>query len=267
VLVTAGLEDLPPQSVLERTTLKRIGAPPRVRLACQLRPDGAVAVVPLLGTAAGRPRVAIDASQEREIVAVFVDLRDSTRLADGRLPYDALYIVDRYVAAVSDAVDANHGIVTSVAGDGICAFFGADCAPAEACLRALRAIQGLWSALDVLAAEVATEFDHPLRFGVGCHIGLAVIGELVNRHTVHFLGEVGNIAARLEQMTKELGCTVAVSRAVLARASFDVPTDLARLTQIRGVSTDVEMVAIASFDALDELLAGSLGEPRRQAMT
>ena len=255
VLVTAGLEDLPQASALERATLERIGAPERVRLACQLRPDRALAVVPLLATDDTHPHAIIAASQERQIAAIFVDLRDSTRLADGRLPYDALYIVDRYVSVVSHAVEAHGGQVTSVAGDGITAFFGADCAPSAACRRALRAIEALWRALDALGQEILVEFHHALRFGVGCHVGLAVIGELSHHHTVQFLGEVGNIAARLEQMTKELDCVVVLSRDVVERAALDIPMPRTHRMRIRSVTADVETIAIRSVETLGEWLA------------
>jgi adenylate cyclase len=255
VLVTAGLEGLPQASALERATLERIGAPGRVRLACQLRPDRALTVVPLLATDDTHPHATIAAAQEREIAAIFVDLRDSTRLADGRLPYDALYIVDRYVTVVSHAVEAHGGQVTSVAGDGITAFFGADCAPATACRRALRAIEALWRALDALGQEILVEFHHALRFAVGCHVSLAVIGELSHHHTVQFLGEVGNIAARLEQMTKELDCVVVLSRDVVERAGLDIPMPRTHSMRIRGVTADVETIAIRSVETLGEWLA------------
>jgi adenylate cyclase len=254
VLVTAGLEELPPASALERATLDRIGAPGRVRLACQLRPGRALAVIPLLTTDGTHPHAVIAASHEREIAAIFVDLRDSTRLADGRLPYDALYIVDRYVTAVSRAVETHGGQVTSVAGDGITAFFGADCTPAEACRQALRAIEALWRALDALGHEILAEFHHALRFGVGCHVGLAVIGELSHQHTVQFLGEVGNIAARLEGMTKELDCVAVLSRDIVERAGFAMPTPPTHRVRITSVTADVETITIRAAETLAEWL-------------
>ena len=71
-------------------------------------------------------RSASQLAREQEIAAIFVDLRDSTKLANERLPYDALYILDRYVSVVRHAIGRNRGVVTSVAGDGIVAFFGGD---------------------------------------------------------------------------------------------------------------------------------------------
>jgi adenylate cyclase len=257
VLVTAGLEALPPASALECATLERIGAPPRVRLACQLRPDHALSVIPLLAVDAGRPHSVIAATHEREVAAIFVDLRESTRLADGRLPYDALYIVDRYVAAVSRAVEAHGGQVTSVAGDGISAFFGADGTPAEACRQALGAIAALWQALDALGQEILTEFHHALRFGVGCHVGVAVIGEISHQHSVQFLGEVANIAARLEAMTKTFDCVAVLSRDVVERAGLNVtlpPTQPVRITNVTG---EVETISIRSAATLTQWLAAT----------
>jgi len=50
VRITAGEENCPPAETDEQETLERIGAPPDVRLACQLRPQGDISVVPLVRT-------------------------------------------------------------------------------------------------------------------------------------------------------------------------------------------------------------------------
>jgi adenylate cyclase len=257
VLVTRGLADLPAVSALEHTTLARIGAPHGVRLACQLRPEGALSVIPLLAADRSHPRPAIAASHERIVAAIFVDLRDSTGLADGRLPYDALYIVDRYVATVNHAVATQGGVVTSVAGDGITAFFDGDGTPAEACRQALRAIAALWRMLDALAEDISAEFQHALRFGVGCHVGLAVIGERTQPNAVQFLGEVGNIAARLEALTKALDCVVVLSRGVVDGARLGVPTPPTRTVRIGSVTGEIETIPVRSADTLDAWLAAA----------
>ena len=60
------------------------------------------------------------------MAALFVDLRQSTQLADDRLPYDTFFIVERYIKRVSEEVSACGGQVTNVAGDGIMSVFGLD---------------------------------------------------------------------------------------------------------------------------------------------
>src|SRR6185436_16851632 len=74
VRVSAGEADCPPAAPDERATLRRIGAPPGVRLACQLRPQGDISVVPLVRTA--RPiyrATALRRNGEREVVVLFCD--------------------------------------------------------------------------------------------------------------------------------------------------------------------------------------------------
>ena len=133
--VVAGGETLPPPGPDEQRLLSRIGAPTGVRLACQIRPEHDIAVVPLvhstaaplpLGSGFGFP---VGGRRETEVAALFVDLRQSTRLADDRLPYDTLFIVERYINAVSTAVRDCGGHVTNIAGDGIMSVFGVEDAP------------------------------------------------------------------------------------------------------------------------------------------
>jgi adenylate cyclase len=91
VRVLHGLEQLPAPAAAELATLQRIRAPARVRLACQVRPTSDVGVTPLVPAARPLDGLRVDLGQGRELIvtAVFVDLRDSTRLAAERLPFDA----------------------------------------------------------------------------------------------------------------------------------------------------------------------------------
>ena len=75
--------------------LDRIGAPPGVRLACQLRPTENIAVMPLLPANArasdGYSQPSYLAGQERTIAVLFADLRTFTGIAEQKLPYDLVF--------------------------------------------------------------------------------------------------------------------------------------------------------------------------------
>ena len=109
--MTKGLDQLPAPSGLEATALARIGASPGTRLACQIRPSADIAVMPLLaaeaGAADGRLRGGFEGS-ERLITVVFVDIRGSTTLGEAKLPYDVLFILNRFFREMSAAI-ATHG--------------------------------------------------------------------------------------------------------------------------------------------------------------
>ena len=187
--VIAGGESLPPPGHDEQKLLSRIGAPPGVRLACQIRPESDLAVVPLVHSAtAARPQdVTLGATmggrRETEVAALFVDLRQSTQLADDRLPYDTFFIVERYIKRVSAEVSACKGQVTNVAGDGIMSVFGLDGSAESAARDAFRAALQIWTGIDALSDELGQEISEPLRIGIGLHVGVAVVGiRLERRH-------------------------------------------------------------------------------------
>jgi adenylate cyclase len=222
VRVTNGEDRLAPPAAPERTTLARIGAPAAIRLACQVRPTADVAVIPLVP--ASRPldglRVNLVEGRELLVTALHIDLRDSTRLAAGRLPYDAVFVIDRYIQAATAAILGCGGHVTSVAGDGIMSVFGIDGDAASGARNALRAATAMWRSIDRVSGELETELGSPLRFGIGVHSGLSVVGAfgLPDQATIQFLGDTGNVAARLEGLTAEMKCTAIISAATLATA-------------------------------------------------
>lgn len=234
VAAAAGLAALPPPNPTEGAVLARMKAPPPVRLACQLRPATDLTVTPLLAprNGAGGPPVGMEegpgAGRELPITALFVDLRGSTTLAAARLPYDALFIVGRYVQAVSEVVRRHGGYVTAIAGDGVMGMFADDADPGAAAVRALRAAAALWREIEDLGDELADELDGPLGFGIGLHTGVAVVGPsgCGTPGAIQFIGDPGNVAARLEELTKELGATVILSDAVAVLAGC---RDLGRL--------------------------------------
>jgi adenylate cyclase len=256
IRVGAGRDMLPEPGPVERATLRRISAPEGVRLACQLRPDSAVAVDPLLPwDVTGAERFAPDMVRETHVTALFVDLRDSTRLAAERLPFDALYIIDSYVQCVTAAVKAHRGVVASVAGDGIMCVFGLTSnnrgrearAGAD---RALAAAHAIWQAIDRLSADLAHELAEPLAFGIGLHSGQVAAGTVLEEAspTMLFLGDTGNVAARLESLTKELGCPIILSQTVLDAALLAPPDVRIVDLPLRGRSVPVACVTVASIE-------------------
>ena len=102
---------------------------PSIRLACQLRPTDRPVVLPALHAAARcrpmrTPRSRHRIGQERYLVSMFVDMRGSTRLAENRLPFDTVFIVNRFLGAVSQAVIECGGQPNQFVGDGQLALFG-----------------------------------------------------------------------------------------------------------------------------------------------
>jgi adenylate cyclase len=114
--VRIGGEDrakLPPASAEEQKVLSRVGAPDNVRLACQLRPPpGRYRVTPLLPASAGPVEAYRRQPQahggEHYVAILFADIRGFTSISEGKLPYDVVFILNRYFRATGHAIEA-HG--------------------------------------------------------------------------------------------------------------------------------------------------------------
>ena len=225
---------LPPPHPLERRVLERIGASPNVRLACQLRPQGDVLVTPLLPASVRAHALHPESStrsggQERQIAVLFADLRGFTRIAENRLPYDVVFILNRYFEAVGSAVALAGGLANQYTGDGVMALFGIEAEPEVACRQALVAAGAMVHRVSELGRALSGEVETTLRIGVGIHTGRVVVGEMGYGETRYLtaVGDAVNTASRLEGATKEYDCELVVSEEVFARAGID-PGDYPR---------------------------------------
>ena len=223
-----GAPPLPAPGEAERRVLARLRADPRhIRLACQLRPPVDVAVLPLVPPDAQAAflhrRQERMMPHERFIAVLVADMRGSTQLAAARLPYDNVFILGRFVAAISAAVVQAGGAPNQFLGDGVLAIFGLDCAARSACRQAVTAVGLVARNIRQLNAALGAELPAPIEFGVGVHCGQAMLGEIGFRDHIAFtaLGDVPNVASRLEGLTKELTCEALISDAVLQCAGLD----------------------------------------------
>lgn len=151
---------LPEPSPREAFVLNRVGAAdPSIRLACQLRPTADLAFFQLFApstTSANTHASNLTRGHERYLVSLFVDMRGSTRLAEKRLPFDTVFIVNRFLAAASQAVIQCGGQPNQFVGDEMLALFGLTSSAHVACREALRAV-AIAARLQELSKSLACE--------------------------------------------------------------------------------------------------------------
>src|SRR5882762_1309947 len=218
---------LPEPSQREAFVLGRVGTvDPSIRLACQLRPATDLSFfqlfLPHAVSATAHATNPARIGQERYLVSMFVDMRGSTKLAEKRLPFDTVFIVNRFLGAVSQAVIESGGRPNQFVGDGMLALFGLTASRRDACRQALRAAAMIVANVDELNRFLSHDLREPIRFGVGIHGGEVIVGDIGYRDHMVFtaLGDAVNVAARLQDMTKALACEVVVSDEVRATAGL-----------------------------------------------
>ena len=165
VRVGSGREDLPPPGEDKARVLRRVGAAANVRLACQVRPEHDLTITPLLPATAqasdGHARPDYIEGSERELAIMFVDIRAFTQLAEKKLPYDTVFVLNQYFRAMGSAVEESGGQLDKFIGDGVMALFGVDGEPKEGCRQALTAARAIAASLVDLNANLKEDLDGP----------------------------------------------------------------------------------------------------------
>lgn len=253
---------LPPATTAEARLLRHIGAPPDVRLACQARPTADLEVFPLLPpstqvTAELLGRGYVGSGTERELAVLFADMRAFTRFAERRLPYDVVFLLNQWNAALGQAIERMGGLPNQFMGDGIMALFGTETEPALGCRGALLAAVEMGRALEQLNAALAHELAEPLRIGIGIHMGPLILGEMGygRGRSLTAIGDAVNTASRLETLTKDFGCQLVVSEDVARTGGVDLSGYPNEEVQVRGRAQLLRVRVVAN--ALD--LAVPLG--------
>lgn len=266
-----GREHVESASADEQKVLKRVSAPKHVRLACQLRPTNDLEVIPLLPANATpkdahRKPTRLQGS-EREVAILFADIRQFTKFSENKLPYDVVFVLNRYFRAMGEVVNETGGELDKFIGDGVMALFGANTNPEEGCRRALEAARRMSTALDELNHALRADLDEPLRIGIGIHLGTVIVGEMGFSNAVSFtaIGDAVNTASRLEQATKEYSCQFIVSEEICSRAGVSLDQFPAHEIPIRGRNQPVKIRCInkASDMAETKLALGRRGKRER----
>jgi class 3 adenylate cyclase len=161
-----------------------------------------------------------EASGEQQYVCLlFSDIRGYTTRSEGMKPADLLAFLNGYFDGVVHLIHQHGGTVVCFMGDGIMAVFGAPKHldnPSAAGFECARAM------LANLAEEnrrLAAQGLAPIDVGIGLHSGIAVLGHVGSkeRHDYTAIGDVTNVASRLESATKEAGYRIVVSDEVAGK--------------------------------------------------
>lgn len=253
VIVEDGSDALPPPGDVEARSLAAVGASPQTRLACQIRPTEPTTVFRVFRPDGGRIRGHASQGQECQLAVLFLDMRSFTARTTGQLPYDIVFLLNRFFDAVVPAITKEGGVVDKYMGDGLLAVFEKPNAAASA-RAGLQAAIDISHALDEFNAQLEAEGSPGIRIGMGLHLGDLVVGEIgaAGHASKTIIGDAVNVASRLESETKALKVELLVSQELLEAAGVVVPQDDIRLFQLRGVSEPIPALPVTRASTLEQ---------------
>jgi adenylate cyclase len=149
-----------------------------------------------------------------EAAILMADLRGFTALSSSRGLTHVVETLDDWFECIAVAVDANRGEILKFMGDGLLAIFPSEADKADACRRARTAALISFSGVEGLNLARAENGDDPVDFVVGLHVGEVAYGNVGGRRRLDFtvLGSAVNYASRLQDLAKDLGRRILVSK-------------------------------------------------------
>lgn len=245
VVVEEGLDLIDPPSAAEAKSLASVGAAPNMRLACQIRPAHPATVFRVFEPDGARHRAHASQGEEKELAVLFLDMRGFTARTTGQLPYDVVFLLNRFFDAIVPAVTNAGGTIDKYLGDGFLAVFETKTAAssAHAALQAVHAISG---ALKTFNEALEKEGQRPVKIGMGAHLGEVVLGEIgaFGNAPRTLIGDTVNTASRLEAATKEPQVQAFISAPLLQAAGFDIPAKQFVTLVLRGVAVPLPALPV-----------------------
>lgn len=179
--------------------------------------------------------------ERRFVCIMFLDIRDFTPFVESKTPEQIIEYQNNVLGFMMEKVIEHKGIVNTVLGDGFMATFGAPISAGNDCLQAYKAAVEI---MQMVREKSRTGQIPPTKIGIGLHAGNVVAGNVGTTTRKQYLvtGNTVIIASRLEQLNKQYGSSLILSREVVERLprAMNLPKKFDQV-MVKGRSKPVEI--------------------------
>jgi adenylate cyclase len=220
-----------------------------------LRANLARYVSPHVADALSRRPAAEFGASTRNVAVLFADIVGFPRLNERLSPERTFALLRRFQEKSTAVVFRHHGTLDKYLGDGFMATFGGLQDEPEAASRALACGFDLLAEIKRWNVKRSARGVDRISIAIGVHFGPVVVGNVGAEQRIEFtvVGDVVNVASRLEEATRELGCTLVVSddcvRAA-ARAGLLISFTKSVHLHVRGRNSPVMVHVVGSLHGI-----------------
>lgn len=189
--------------------------------------------------------------ESREVTLLFSDVRGFSRISEGLGAEELVRFINDLFTPIADVILDEHGTIDKFMGDAVMAFWNAPVADEDHARRACRAALRMLDAVDALNVSRSSDATRePVRIGVGLNTGICVVGNVGSpqRFDYSILGDVVNVASRLEGETKVFGAPIIVGEGTVAQAQDFAFLEIGRIN-LRGKDRSERVFALAGDES------------------
>lgn len=200
----------------------------------------------------------------QQITVLFTDIRGFTTIAENADPDLLMQQTSRYFTALTDVILLQGGTVDKFIGDAVMAFWNAPNPQSDHCERACRAALRAKAANEAVNRQFEAEGLPSFFTRFGIHVGEAVVGNLGSSERMNYtaLGNVVNLAARLEGLNKEYDTQILVSEDVYMRVRQSFDFRFVDVIVAKGMAAETRIYELLAEISNDEIATIETNEDR-----
>jgi len=166
------------------------------------------------------PSKATLGGQRKELTMLFADLFGFTSFSEKHSPEEVVAQLNEYLGAMTEVVFQWDGTLDKFVGDAIIVYWGAPLVQPDHVERAVKCALHMQKQLAELQEKWKAVGRVPFKAGIGIHTGEVVVGNIGaegKKMDYTMIGDHVNLAARVQELTREFGCSLVVSEETAAR--------------------------------------------------
>jgi len=190
----------------------------------------------------------------RKATILFCDIRNYTAICE-QLTVDELQeFLNDYWKGTVEIIMEQEGTIDKFHGDGVCVIFGAPNLHEDDPLRAVRAAWRLIQNVDKLNEKRTSQRKLPIEIGIGIHTGEVIAGNIGSERRMDYtvVGDVVNVAARIEELNKKFGSRILISDSLYEKVELYVRVKTLSLAHLRGHKRPILVHALREFIDIPE---------------
>jgi adenylate cyclase len=198
-----------------------------------------------------RPEALRLGGEEKDLTAVFADIRGFTTLSETLAPSQLVDLLNEYLSAMTKLIFKNWGTLDKYIGDAIMAFWGAPYPQTDHALRACRTGLEMIQGLERLQEGWASRSLPRLEICIGINSGPMLVGNMGSKIRFNYtvIGDSVNLASRLEGINRQFGTSIIISEGTYLLAKDQVVARELDLIQVKGKNHPVKVYELLGLAA------------------